>query len=116
MPNAIVQASAEGMPKFDRATIIAEAWSIYRRDTRMSRPTFAKDRRKLFARCLRTAWAWAKQRITDSLKTLQQRAAERVETLTVELMRIDARPWKMATLADRRTIEAEIDALRGAIQ
>ncbi|MCZ3380394.1 hypothetical protein [Rhizobium sp. AG207R] len=117
MPSAIVQAAAEGMPKFNRAAIMAEAWAIYGRETLTSRPTFARDRRKLFAHCLRTAWAWAKRRVADSLKTLQQRAAQRVQELTLELMRIDARPWKMSTLADRRTLQAEIDVLQaGAIQ
>ena len=114
MPNTTVPAAAEGMPRFNRAAIMAEAWSIYRRDTLNSRPKFARDRRKLFAHCLRTAWAWVKQRIADSLKTLQQRAAERVQELTLELMRIDARPWKMRTLSDRRDIQAEITNLEGS--
>ncbi|KAA0698535.1 hypothetical protein DTW90_12060 [Neorhizobium sp. P12A] len=87
---------------------MGEAWSIYRRETTGCRPKFAKDRRKLFARCLRTAWAWAKHRIAESLKTLEQRAAERVQELSLELMRIDARPWKMHVIADRATILSEI--------
>jgi hypothetical protein len=102
------------MPKFDRFAIMSEAWAIYRRKTSMCRPTFAADRRKVFAHCLRTAWVWAKQRIAESLKTLQQRAAERVRELTLELMRIEARPWGMRSFrsADTRAeLVAEISSL-----
>jgi hypothetical protein len=115
MPNTAVPAAAEGMPKFSPAAIMTEAWSLYRRETTGCRPKFARDRKKLFARCLRTAWAWAKHRIAENMKTLQQRAAERVQELTLELMRIDARPWKMKTVADRRAVQAEIDTLRTAV-
>ncbi|MGA1800578.1 hypothetical protein VH564_00120 [Rhizobium sp. HT1-10] len=99
--------------KFDVRSIMSEAWAIYRRDTRMSRPSLTADRRKLFARCLRTAWAWAKQRIADAMKSLQQRAADRIHELTLELTRIESRGWKMPTLADRRTVLEEIASLEG---
>jgi hypothetical protein len=99
---------------FGIRSIMTEAWAIYRRETRMSRPTLVAGRRKLFAQCLRTAWAWAKQRIAEAAKSLQERAAERVEALTVELMRIDARPWKMRTAADRSAVLSEIETLRTA--
>lgn len=115
MPNSIVPAAAGGMPKFSSSAIMSEAWAIYRRETRMSRPTYVKDRRKLFARCLRTAWAWAKQSVAESLKTLQQRAAERVQELTLELMRIDARPWGMRShriADDRAEIASELSRFR----
>ncbi|MBO9168422.1 hypothetical protein [Rhizobium sp. L245/93] len=112
MPNNTIQAAAEGMPKFSRQSVMSEAWSIYRRETRSSRPSRPEGRRKLFAQCLRNAWAWAKQRLVDSMKTIQQRAVERVRELTVELMQIDGRPWKMRATGDRCAIQAELDAQR----
>ncbi|OEC94404.1 hypothetical protein [Rhizobium sp. YK2] len=42
-----------------------------------------------------------------------ERAAQRVKTLTPELMRIDGRPWKMTTRADRHAVIAEIALLQG---
>ncbi|TQX88458.1 MULTISPECIES: hypothetical protein [unclassified Rhizobium] len=103
-------------PQFNVAAIMSEAWAIYRRETRLSRPTYAAGRRKLFAQCLRTAWAWAKQRIADAKKTMRQRAADRVQELTIELMRVDARPWKMRIAGDRQAVLAEIEMLGGVIQ
>jgi hypothetical protein len=99
---------------FDIRSIMTEAWAIYRRETRTSRPSHAAGRRKLFAQCLRTAWAWAKQRIAEAKKSMQQRAADRVQELTLELMRIDARPWKMRTAADRSAVLFEIETLQTA--
>jgi hypothetical protein len=101
---------------FNRQQIMNEAWAIYRRETRTSRPTRLVDRKKLFARCLRSAWANAKHRIAEAAKDMTTRAAERVQELTLELMRIDARPWKMRVSADRQSVLAEIEALRGSVQ
>ncbi|MBO9100327.1 MULTISPECIES: hypothetical protein [unclassified Rhizobium] len=101
---------------FHIRNIMTEAWAIYRRETRSSRPSHVEGRRKLFAQCLRTAWTWAKQRIADGKKTMQERAAERVQELTIELMRVDARPWKMRIAGDRQAVLAEIKMLGGVIQ
>lgn len=116
MPNTTVQAAAEGMPKFDTRAIMQGAWAIYRRETRMSRPTHAKDRRKLLAHCLRAAWAAAKSAIVEAAKDMHQRAADRVQELTAELMRIDARPWKMRVAGDRQAVLAEIELVKGTMQ
>jgi hypothetical protein len=98
---------------FDRQQIMNEAWAIYRRETRTSRPTRLIDRKKLFASCLRAAWAIAKHRIAEAAKSMAQRAADRVQELTLELMRIDARPWKMRVTGDRQALQAEIANLKG---
>lgn len=101
-------AAAEGMPKFDRAAIMAHAWKLYRRDWANARPANAQARRKSFSRCLKSAWMTAKWKVAEALKTLQQRAADRVLELTNELMRIDARPWRMRSSADRADILNQI--------
>ncbi|MBY3134783.1 hypothetical protein [Rhizobium laguerreae] len=111
MSNTVVPATAEGMPKFDRSAIMLLAWRLYRRDWANGRPANAQARRKSFSRCLKSAWMTAKFEADEARKTIERRAADRVEELTRELMRIDARPWKMATVADRRAIQAEIQAL-----
>jgi hypothetical protein len=100
---------------FNVRNIMTEAWAIYRRETRTSRPTRVVDRKKLFASCLRAAWAIAKHRVAEAAKDMTQRAADRVQELTLELMRIDARPWKMRVTADRQAVLAEIEALRGCV-
>ena len=116
MLNVTVPATAEGMPKFDCQQIMSEAWAFYRRETRMSRPSRPNDRKKLFAQCLRAAWAKAKRVLIETAKTMAQRAAERVQELTLELMRIDARPWKMRVTGDRQAVLAEIETLKGTVQ
>lgn len=116
MLNAIVPAIAEGMSKFDCKQIMSEAWAFFRRETRMSRPSRTSDRKKLFAQCLRAAWAGAKRTLVEASKNLAQRAADRVQELTIELMRIDARPWKMRVVADRQAVLAEIETLNASVQ
>jgi len=112
MSNTIVPATAEGMPKFNRAAIMTMAWKLYRRDWVNSRPASAEARRKSFSRCLKSAWMTAKFEVDEASKTIKQRAADRVQELTLELMRIEARPLKMTIAADRRAIQAEIQTLR----
>ena len=114
MQDSVTLAAAEGMPKFDRAAIMAHAWKLYRRDWSNARPANAQARRKSFSRCLKSAWMTAKWRVAEAVKTLQQRAADRVRELNCELMRIEARPWgfrnhRMA--ADRAAVLSEIAKL-----
>ncbi|MFF0947472.1 hypothetical protein ACFYE9_07320 [Rhizobium leguminosarum] len=111
MPNTPIPATAEGMPKFNRAAIMTLAWKLYRRDWTNARPANGQAHRKSFSRCLKSAWMTAKFEAEKARMTIKQRAADRVEELTRELMRIEARPWKMTTVADRRAIQAEIQAL-----
>lgn len=110
MSNTIVPATAEGMPKFDRSAIMSLAWKLYRRDWSNARPANAQARRKSFSRCLKSAWMTAKHEAAEALKTVQQRAADRVQELTLELMRVDARGWLQSTTANRSSLQAEITA------
>ncbi len=41
MQDSVILAAAEGMPKFDRAAIMAHAWKLYRRDWANARPANA---------------------------------------------------------------------------
>lgn len=108
MQDRAILATAEGMPKFDRAAIMAHAWKLYRRDWSNARPANIQARRKSFSRCLKSAWMTAKWKVAEALKTLQQRAADRVLEMTTELMRINARPWRMQISADRADILNQI--------
>ncbi|MDR9808230.1 hypothetical protein [Rhizobium hidalgonense] len=112
MPKNAIPATAEGMPKFSRSTIMSLAWKLYRRDWAHCRPANAAAHRKSFSRCLKSAWMTAKFEAAEARKTIGQRAADRVQELTLELMRIEARPLKMTIAADRRAIQAEIQSLR----
>lgn len=112
MPNHVVPATAEGMPKFDRAHIMQLAWSLYRKEWVGAKPANEQSRRKSFSRCLKSAWMTAKYEAAEAAKTMQQRAADRVQELTAELMRVEARPWRLRTQADRLTLQGEISKLR----
>jgi hypothetical protein len=108
------------MPKFDMRQIMQDAWSIYRRNWGgSSRPANEQVRRMEWAKALRSAWMWAKQARVAAMKSLAERAADRVRELTAELMRIDAQPWGMRsyrTAAARDAIQSEITELRKGIR
>ena len=112
MQDSVILTSAGGMPRYDRAAIMAHAWKIYRRDWANARPADGQARRKSFSRCLKSAWMTAKWKAAEVLKTFEARAADHVLELTTELMRIDARPWRVPTGPDRRAIISEIAALQ----
>lgn len=111
MPISPIPAAAEGMTKFDLGRIMGMAWKFYRRDTALARPANAAARRKAFSRALKSAWMTAKYKIAEARKTVQQRAADRVQELTTELMRDDARGWGVAGSADRLAVLVEISSL-----
>lgn len=114
MPSYTIPATAEGMPKFDRARIMQLAWKLFRKQWNGSRPANETSRRKSFSRCLKSAWMTIKWEVAEALKTIQQRAADRVNELTAELMRVNARPWRMRVEGDRLALQAEISRLQAA--
>jgi hypothetical protein len=123
MPSTIVPAAAEGMPKFNRSAIMRKAWEKYR-EFRARYATWQIERRVIdasFANCLRIAWRIAKDEAADKAAVAKafalygDRAADQVRDLTVELMRLDARPWGMRShrsAAARASLSAEISALQ----
>ena len=112
MPSNTIPAAAEGMPKFDRASIMQIAWALFRKEWKNSRPANEASRRRSFSRCLKSAWMTAKWEAAEALKTIQQRAADRVNELTAELMRVNARPWRMRLEGDRLALQTEISKLQ----
>ena len=114
MPNTPVPATAEGMPRFNKAQIMRDAWSTYRRNWRGCRPATEAIRRKELGKALKAAWVSAKQEQAEDRKSLPDKATDRVRELTNELMRLDARPWGMRShhsAAERAVIAAEINAI-----
>lgn len=97
MPNHVVPANAEGMPKFDRAAVMRRAWQLYNIANRYpGLPPLPFDRRA-FAFYLATAWAEAKQ-------VAMTPTARRVDQIKTELARA---PYSAA-----RTYHPRRDALR----
>lgn len=111
------------MPRFNKAAIMSAAWENYRY-LRAQYADWQIARRLVdvsFSRCLKAAWANAKKELAEAqtraavIASYGERAVEHVRTLTVELMRIDARPWKMPTRLDRHAVIAEIAILSGPL-
>ena len=68
MPNTTVPATAEGMPKFDLAAIMSDAWGRYRY-IRRQHAAWQIERGIVdasFSACLKTAWRGAKQNRTKA--------------------------------------------------
>ena len=67
MTKTAISAKAEGLPKFNRATILRDAWAGYQNDKRLNLVPghFGNPARPFnrahFAYCLRMAWAVAKE-------------------------------------------------------
>ena len=111
------------MPRFNKAAIMSAALENYRY-LRTQYADWQIARRIVdvsFSRCLRAAWANAKKELAEAqtraavVASYGERAAEQVRNLTIELMRIDARPWKMSTRIDRNAVIAEITSLSHSI-
>jgi len=113
MPNAPVPAAAGGMPKFSRSQIMCDAWAIYRQMTRNARPSSAAGRRKWFANALRAAWENAKQAAAEAIKTVSQRAADRVEQIKAQMHALDMRTFRHSITSDRKALVAELASLTG---
>ena len=121
MPNSLVPAAAEGLPKFDRAAVMRKAWEIYR-DFRARYGEWQIKSKIIdasFSNCLKISWRVAKREAAErqataaALATYGDRAADRVRELTDELTRIDAQPWGMQShrIANHRnTVAAELAA------
>ncbi|MBY3344891.1 hypothetical protein [Rhizobium laguerreae] len=96
------------MQKFDKGAVMRMAWAIYRKRWVGARPANEAARRKSFGQCLKSAWMTVKYQAAEAVKTVQQRAADRIQELTAELMRVDARPWRVGIGTDRAEILTQI--------
>jgi len=127
MPNILVPATAEGMPKFDKRLIMQRAWEKYRA-FRKSYGAWQIERGIVdasFSNCLRISWRIAKKEAADAAAAAKakaaygERAADRVHQLTAELMRLDCKPWGMRShrVADaRQAMRQELAVLANVTQ
>jgi hypothetical protein len=119
MPNTIVPATAEGMPKFDRAAIMSDAWERYR-DIRRRYAAWQIARGIVdasFSACLKTAWRVAKQdraKAADAAKVTALAgtpACERLRALRTALAHTDTLSFRYSASARRAAIKSEIAAI-----
>lgn len=114
MSNTIVPANAEGMPKFDRAAVMLLAWEIYckrfggeKRD--------AASRRWAFSLSLKSAWMTVKWEAKEAAKSAERKRADEIEALRLEVLRIEATPFRMRIDNDRYDrLQQQISALQRA--
>lgn len=119
MPNPHVQATAEGMPKFDRASIMQNAWARYRRlrqqyaDWQIERGIVDAS----FSACLVIAWRIAKQEREEAMKAakvahvMQTPAGDRLRALQSALDATQYLSLRYSAAARRAAIKTEIAAI-----
>ncbi|WP_333631688.1 hypothetical protein [Agrobacterium cavarae] len=119
MPNTSVQATAEGMPKFDRASIMRNAWARYRRirqqyaDWQIERGIVDAS----FSACLVVAWRIAKQEREEAIKAVNAAklastpAGERLRALNAALEQTNYLSLRYSAAARRAAIKSEIAAI-----
>lgn len=119
MPNTTVPATAEGMPKFNRAAIMSDAWERYRDIHRRYAPwQIARGIVDAsFSACLKTAWRVAKQNRTKAavaarVATLAGTpAGDRLRALRAALADTDTLSFRYSAAARRAAIKSEIAAI-----
>jgi len=118
MPNTTVPATAEGMPKFDLAAIMSDAWERYRY-IRRQYGKWQIERGIVdasFSTCLKTAWRVAKQdraKAADAAKVATLAgtpAGDRLRALRAALD-TDALSFRYRAAARRAAIKSEIAAI-----
>lgn len=119
MPNTTVQATAEGMPKFDLAAIMLDAWERYRR-IRRQYASWQIERGIVdasFSACLKTAWRVAKQARERAVEAAEVAKldgtpkGDRLNALRTALAQTDYLPLRYRASAHRAAITAEIAAI-----
>ncbi len=119
MPNTTVPATAEGMPKFDLAAIMSDAWERYRR-IRRQYAAWQIERGIVdasFSACLKTAWRIAKQnraKATDAAKVSKLAGTptgDRLRALSAALAATDTLSFRYSAAARRAAIKSEIAAI-----
>ncbi len=119
MPNTTVPATAEGMPKFDLAAIMSDAWERYRH-IRRQYAAWQIERGIVdasFSACLKTAWRVAKQNRTNAAvaakvaKLAGTPAGDRLRALRAALADTDTLSFRYSAAARRASIKSEIAAI-----
>ncbi|WP_114835755.1 hypothetical protein U0027_00600 [Agrobacterium tumefaciens] len=119
MPNTIVLAAAEGMPKFDLVAIMSDAWERYRYIRRQysARQIERGIVEASFSACLKTAWRVAKQNRTKAAiaakvaKLAGTPAGDRLRALRAALADTDTLSFRYSAAARRAAIKTEIAAI-----
>ncbi len=119
MPNTTVPATAEGMPKFDLAAIMSDAWERYRH-IRRQYAAWQIERGIVdasFSACLKTAWRIAKQnraKAGDAAKVAALAgtpAGERLRALQSALSQTGYLSLRYRAAARRAAIKSEIASI-----
>ncbi len=119
MPNHTVPATAEGMPKFDHAAIMSDAWERFRY---IRRQYSAKQIERgivdaSFSACLKTAWRVAKQNRANAADTAKVAAlagtpaGERLRALNAALEQTGYLSLRYSAAARRAAIKSEIASI-----
>lgn len=119
MPNTTVPATAEGMPKFDLAAIMSDAWERYRYIRRQysARQIARGIVDASFSACLKTAWRVAKQsraKAADAAKVAALAgtpAGERLRALQSTLSQTGYLSLRYSAAARRAAIKSEIASI-----
>ncbi|MCR6725985.1 hypothetical protein [Agrobacterium fabrum] len=119
MPSSTVPATAEGMPRLNRAAIMEDAWERYR-DIRRRYATWQIARGIVaasFSACLKTAWRVAKQSRAKAVgaanvaKLAGTPAGERLRALRAALVDTDTLSFRYSAAARRAAIKSEIASI-----
>jgi hypothetical protein len=119
MPNTTVPATAEGMPKFDLAAIMSDAWERYRHIRRQysARQIERGIVDASFSACLKSAWRVAKQNRTKVAVATKVAAlagtpvGDRLRALRAALADTDTLSFRYSAAARRASIKSEIAAI-----
>ncbi|NSZ61859.1 hypothetical protein G6L16_000745 [Agrobacterium tumefaciens] len=119
MPSSTVPATAEGMPRLNRAEIMSDAWERYR-DIRRRYATWQIARGIVdasFSACLKTAWRVAKQNRTKAADAAKVAAlagtpaGERLRALQSALSQTGYLSLRYSAAARRVAIKSEIASI-----
>lgn len=123
MPITSIPATAEGMPKFDRAAIMRDAWSRWR----WFRQTYAPwqisrgiIRETDFASCLRRAWAAAKKAQAAKVEEIRiaaimdTPAGERIRALRDAIDRADYASFRYSSSQIKADLSRELQTVIAA--
>lgn len=119
MPNIAVPATAEGMPKFDRSAIMADAWERFRY---IRRQYSAKQIERgivdaSFSSSLKTAWRVAKKNREEARQAakvaavMETPAGARLRALQAALADAHTLSFRYSAAARRAAIKSEISAI-----
>ncbi|MCA0343868.1 MAG: hypothetical protein LCH99_29585 [Proteobacteria bacterium] len=125
MPNAPVQATAEGLPgesevdgggrgrRFNLRQIMQAAWAHYRRaQAYVASNSYLRGTIVRFGDCLKAEWKHAKADVAKAERDAV--VVARIDALKAEILTLDCKPFGMRIGAERRALVAELSTLEDA--